>query len=191
MKTLRLFSILLLCSCDCHAQENNGNEIPKIFSLLIEEHKNVQNLLASKIDASSYKILCERLSEFRPVYNNSRTYDEKGRLHFDSLTLTPEEKLYIDSAMKAVGQKTWTRETLNSMGLSKYKLIKEERFPKLRQLDYTWFLITEPVFIRNNSICIVYFDYNCGSGCGHGGLYILRKRNEEWQYWIKLFYVLH
>lgn len=46
---------------------------------------------------------------------------------------------------------------------------------------------SNPIFIRNRSLCIFYSGYTCGTRCGEGKLMILKKQNDTWLSWIELY----
>jgi len=55
---------------------------------------------------------------------------------------------------------------------------------KLRY-DYTFvFTFAKPVYIRDNTVCLVAFGAMCGSDCGRTETSFYRRENNEWTKWI-------
>lgn len=49
------------------------------------------------------------------------------------------------------------------------------------------YTFSNPIFIRNRSLCIFYAGYTCGSRCGEGKLMIYKKQNDTWVPWMELY----
>jgi hypothetical protein len=57
-------------------------------------------------------------------------------------------------------------------------------------LDRGYYAVTSPVFSPDSSTALVYVEYHCGSLCGQGELYLVRRDGQRWKtvrrvrYWI-------
>ncbi|RYY07184.1 MAG: hypothetical protein EOP43_04020 [Sphingobacteriaceae bacterium] len=68
------------------------------------------------------------------------------------------------------------------------KMIEKDRttFADVMKMNTSIYSFSKPIFIRNDSICIVYNQYTCGIECGQGTINIYRKVNNKWMEWIFL-----
>lgn len=169
MRLLYLLPILLFFSLYCHAQ---NNEHAKVLSILLP-HPYKANL-EPKISDYIYNEICSRLTAKK--FEKQVWYGNK--LVIDPLIPTPAETAFIDSSLSAFYQRSWTREELDTLGLSAFNLSN--------QTDSYLFTTIPPIFLRDNTICFAYYEYKCGFLCGHGELVILKKENGEWQRWMYL-----
>jgi hypothetical protein len=120
-------------------------------------------------------------------FHRTITYVETGKTISDTLCLTKNERLYIDSCIQTCLVFKWTDLEKDKCGLDKFNLIKSDQSKKLADFDYVVYNIAKPIFIRQNSICFFFYDYACGSLCGHGELAILTKQNNKWVIWRTIF----
>jgi hypothetical protein len=49
-----------------------------------------------------------------------------------------------------------------------------------------FYTIGMPVFLRNHTYCLFYYDYSCGGLCGYGDFAIYKKENGKWTYWGRI-----
>ncbi len=45
---------------------------------------------------------------------------------------------------------------------------------------------SQPIFIRENSVCICYYAYYCGMECGQGAVEVYHKIDLKWKRWITM-----
>lgn len=151
-------------------------------------------------------------SDTTMVHRNSRVLDELGNtLQYpsDSLGLSHGSPLLSKNEINHIfTQARDTSEVRLKAGQYPHKLIpadtinhllaKSERFG----LEYFWdevrsrygrggyIIIHKPVFSSDYEFAIVAVSHHCGSLCGQGSTYILRKEGDEWvregvlSYWI-------
>lgn len=56
---------------------------------------------------------------------------------------------------------------------------------KKARLNYSYvFTFTKPVYIRDNTICLISFAAVCGTECGRNEISFYKKENNEWGKWI-------
>ena len=85
---------------------------------------------------------------------------------------TSEEIQYIKRKNNRPDIKEWSKEILNE----KSKITKNE----LRKY-WTYCQYSSPIFLRNFTYCIFYFEEHCGDGiCGDYGLTLYKKSNNQW-----------
>ncbi len=181
MRTIKFICFFFICSLSCVGQDKTDTETAKVFSFLINDKRNP--LLSPQLDSFSLKGIYDGLLSNRFIKRTTI----KGVLHLDTLTLTNDERDFIDSVMKTLGRTKWTSEKMIRKGLSNFKLTDKNESNKVGNVNAFVYQIMEPIFIRDKSICFVFYEYACGGLCGHGELSILIKKNGRWHYWENIY----
>jgi len=97
----------------------------------------------------------------------------------NTIILTVEEKEYLKNEL----DKLALPESYNFLdNIPKYKLVKN--FDSKTTKPVEWF--SKPIFIRNNTLCLIYKATYCGPLSGMGGWEFYRLVNEKWENWISL-----
>jgi hypothetical protein len=131
-----------------------------------------------------------------------KTADTKS----NNITLTRQEKKYISQQLDKFCKSYWkenlfpgsrliSEENLwpyfknvyqeysenlsnpNNSAIDKSNLLKNYQQPGV-------FEFSAPIFLRNNSLCLIYLRSLCGNPCGYGELSIYRLENGNWNKWI-------
>jgi hypothetical protein len=111
------------------------------------------------------------------------------------LIVTPQERIHIGQALTKLTSNQW------SSSLFKYgRLISQDTvraiFKDREHRGWQYFKqhygaelheFSNPIFIRDNTLCIFYSGYSCGYECGEGELAIFKKQKEDWVLWMKLY----
>lgn len=87
------------------------------------------------------------------------------------LILTSEEKRHIKSQLQMQDSLMWGVRIIP----------KEKRLSLAKHGSETLFTISKPVFLRNNSICIFEYFYECGNRCGYGKSAVYQRVEGKWQ----------
>jgi hypothetical protein len=112
----------------------------------------------------------------------------------DSLILTGKEYAYVLSEIKKMQKLVWHDGLLpNSKTIPTDTVTNIFKTKRMAGWDYLYkkgihaiFTITNPVFLRNDTVCLFYFDQTCGDLCGSGDFAIYKKLDGKWVYWIML-----
>jgi hypothetical protein len=121
-------------------------------------------------------------------------FGNRGVKPSDRLVLTKEERSYIQHQLGMQFDVVWadhlfenaqkiTKATVDSIFSDRnrgWTYFDEHYGPKL-------YSFSNPIFIRDHSLCIFYSGYSCGHRCGEGKLMILRKKNATWVSWMELY----
>lgn len=112
----------------------------------------------------------------------------------DRLVLTQQEHRYIENELSLQANLFWTshlfeqgrlltKATLDSI----YNSPTRGRIYFEQQYGSNLYSFSNPIFIRDYSLCIFYSGYSCGSLCGEGKLVIFKKENGNWLPWLELY----
>ncbi|MFK7750283.1 MAG: hypothetical protein AB8B65_17970 [Kordia sp.] len=112
---------------------------------------------------------------------------QRSTRFIDSIALTPKEKKYLLTELKASKDFEWnlTKKTTlkiadNSRWLTNRDSSKKHRNRRLK-------IVSKPIFIRNNTIACVYStDLCCGKINGHTSLSLYKRINNKWTEWIAI-----
>ncbi|RZK23001.1 MAG: hypothetical protein EOO43_08965 [Flavobacterium sp.] len=183
METVKLTILLFFIGSKVFGQTFSYSETKNIFKSFIKDNRQV--FLQPKI----YGYDVTEIGKYLSVNSFQRTitYSETGKTISDTLFLTKPEKLYIDSCIQSLNSFTWTEDEKVKCGLERFKLITNHTQKKLPDFDHIVYSITKPIFIRQNSICFLFYDYSCGNLCGQGNLILLKKEEGNWVRWLTIF----
>lgn len=105
----------------------------------------------------------------------------------DTTILSREELDYIKHQDENPQIQKWTSKILPGVRILKRSTI-EDAFKDPGEWDYfhkhigkSFSTISAPIFLRDYSYCIFYFDNHCGGLCGHGELNLYKKVNDKWE----------
>lgn len=180
-RNLKFIPFILLCSLSLFGQDKGGTEAANVFSFLINDKTKV--FLSPQIDTFSWKSIKNGLSENYFM----RRITLNDTLHVDTLTLSKHEVKYLDSSLTYLASYNWTQKDMKQSALSNFTLTDITKVKRIAEHNYTVYQIMKPIFIRNETMCFVYYDYACGGLCGHGELSILIKENGKWRHWWNIF----
>ena len=183
MQTLKFITFLFLVSTRIFGQTISDSETKNVFKSFVKDKRQV--FLLPSIDSYYIKELNQYLSS--NSFHRTITYTKTGKTISDTLYLSKTERLYVDSCIQSLASFQWTDFEKNKVGLENFSLIKNDQPKKLPNFDYIVYTIVKPIFIRQNSICFLFYDYGCGSLCGHGELIILTKQDNNWLEWWTIF----
>lgn len=113
--------------------------------------------------------------------NKGIIYDQKTKINPDSIHLTVKERDYLTIEFrKQIDSFIWGKD-----GLKPYQVIPvEEALPFLKQNNSNAIIaITNPLFIRNNTIAMVFFAYSPYHN-SFQSLSFYKKINGVWRSWI-------
>lgn len=101
---------------------------------------------------------------------------------------TEKETGYIAGKMSDPGFSLWKQSFLPYARIIEESTLKavfadKNQSWKLFQKEYGlgYYTYTAPVFLRNNTYCVFYYDYHCGPLCGYGELVLYKKTKKGWQ----------
>lgn len=204
MKSL-IICIIILLSNGLYAQSNEQDTIllRKVFG---EVPSHAQSFYVSPINKG--KKVSERLKEIILV---GKIMDSRK---IDSLILSKEEQKYLlnqmaqttiwtdnlfsgfkridtDSAWLFLEQENKNRYATLKAAIDTALLSGDTaRAAKLNQQYYTYaymtfiFYFPKPIYIRDNTICLISYTAMCGELCGFNETSFYKKENNEWKRWI-------
>lgn len=111
----------------------------------------------------------------------------------NKLILTQKEKKHIKAKLRQLRELTWEdhllpRARLLSRDTIQYYL-KDRARGWQRMYDRGisgYYTFSNPIFLRNKTLCIFQYDFSCGNLCGDGTIMIYRKENGKWKPYINL-----
>lgn len=113
----------------------------------------------------------------------------------DSITITKQERAYISTAIDNIEKHIWQQGLVLDAQLITVDSVRRvfDRRISDRMFDgWTYFRnkgvdriysFTVPVFFRNDTYCLFYYDYGCGNLCGEGQVAIYKKVKGKWVKW--------
>jgi hypothetical protein len=160
----------------CFAQAKHDSLIIEVVRQIVKPPDKGEVLLYSNSLSSEFSQYCKR-----KLNRRSYIFFEDGDAG-DTLVLTKKEKDYIIRKLDSVQNYSW----------------KEEVFPnsKIVVQDTLWdYLLknhkavvhqfSKPIFIRDNSICLIYYMIFKGAG-GPSYFGFYKKKNGIWEEWISV-----
>jgi hypothetical protein len=111
----------------------------------------------------------------------------------NKLVLTQKEKKHIRTKLRQLRELTWEDHLLPRARLlprdTVQYYLKDRARGWQRMYDRGisgYYTFSNPIFLRNETLCIFQFDFSCGNLCGDGTIMIYRKENGKWQPYINL-----
>ncbi|MNK69660.1 hypothetical protein D3C87_890530 [compost metagenome] len=176
------FSILLFCF-GSHLSVNGQNK--SLSNTFLQRHfKHLEPIIYT----NAISIGLEK--EFLSIFNHDTLRNNQSEA---MLILTKVEKERIYNEIGKLNQRFVDKDLLKkSCFLPKEKLdliLKDQvggwaDFYKKYGKGYYSF--SKPIFIRDNSICIFFFNYTCGVLCAKGELTVYKKSGKKWVKWFIL-----
>lgn len=179
MQIFKFITFLFFVSTKIFGQINSDLETKEVLKSFVKDKREVF-LLPS---INNYKIQELNQAFSTSTFRRTIRYAETGKTISDTIFLTKPERLYIDSCIQSLSSFRWTNSEKKKCGLERFSLIENDTLKKFPDFNYSIYSIVKPIFIRQNSICFLFYDYACGSLCGHGELMILTKQNNNWIRW--------
>lgn len=125
------------------------------------------------------------------IYDRFTSYPIKESIIY---LLSEKERKYVEKELKETKSRNIPTKILPDMKIVKRKTIyaaftKEtdgwEELQKKNLLNFYSF--KKPILLKDNTICIFEYTYNCGSLCSRGATNIYKKENGEWIPWKPLY----
>ena len=186
-----LFLCILFSSCEKSKSQIVNDEINNIVEAIINQDslKIDDVLFCNELKKTTIEIPVETKDglQFPPIPGNiyiSTLLNNKvkGKPFF-----TSKDSLFIlsqNSDTKKIKIGNTILQKLNSTTFEKELMKKEKGIP------YKFYEMSIPLFSKDKQKAYVQLDYRCGSLCGHGKAYYLKKVNnnwiivEKWRNWI-------
>jgi len=128
--------------------------------------------------------------EFRSIFNNDTLRNNQSEA---MLILTKVDKEHIYNELRKLNQRFVDKGLLRkSCFLPKEKLDLILKDPFSGWADFYkkygkgYYSFSKPIFIRDNSICIFFFNFDCGVLCAKGELSVYKKSGNKWVKWFIL-----
>ena len=145
-----------------------------VIHQIIIQKKGDTIVYATNIPSTNIKYLKQK---FISKANNLHSYDG------DSLILTKQEKSYILNQLEKLKKYKWS----NSL-FTKSKSVTGEQVWNGLAKDMFWEVheFSKPIFIRDNSVCLVYYMHFFGVG-GPSYFGFFKEQNGQWKEWISIY----
>ena len=170
----------------------SGQDIPNptaIIESIIRAKQDTANIFYYDSVATSYRVddIKTNLAKktFKCLWKDSTANN--------SISLTKAEQKYIFNQLDSLHNLVWTANLFtNSTRVSHDSLgtIVFNEIEKANRLVWTaksgkqiW-EFTNPIFLRQNSICLLFTLYICGGECGRDELCFYKNINGNWKKWI-------
>ncbi len=174
--TFTLFLLLILNHC--FAQ---NSDLEKEVAIDIIEHRPIRNGEIRLINRMSAH---EDYFIKKIDYNKGIVYDQKTKINPDSIHLTVKERDYLAIEFrKDTDNFVWEKADLKP-----YVVIPVEDALSFMKENKTNAVIniSHPLFIRNNSIALVYFTYDEYHNNSYSSLILYKKIKGVWRSWISI-----
>lgn len=197
MKHLKkiLFLALLFLNVAVYAQKVAHISEEKVFlnwylSNYLLKLKNDSTILyintyyTGSLTAIKEEIIKDTLVDVKHSYENNEIKE--------CLILTKSEKLYISEQLDKMKGHVWTNDLFKNSKMlnsgSLHRLIGKQGLgwhdKYYKRYKTGFYSFSKPIFIRNNTICIFSYSYNCGILCAYGETAIYIKDNGAWSKWL-------
>lgn len=168
----------------------NSPNPTKIIEDIIMQTQDTTHVYYYDSVATSYLVnhIKNKLSE-RTINDNW-----KGSTTINSITLTKAERKYIFKQLDSLHKLVWDENLFtNSTRVSRDSSFGAKVFKEIENANRLgWkpksgkqiWEFTNPIFIRDNSICLLFTLYICGGSCGRDKLCFYKNVNGTWKEWI-------
>jgi hypothetical protein len=154
------------------SQDSKYIEFTKSFIHSVFEKKDQEQIFAYRsLDTTT-------ISELKFFVNTSilKNYHAKSNQVKDSLLLTVSEVEYINDHLSNQNNEWITKSFINSFDF-KSEISKSYK---------TIYSFSNPIFIRNETICIFYYEFTCGRLCGESHFCVYRKQKNKWILYLSI-----
>ncbi|HUS02880.1 MAG TPA: hypothetical protein VMY77_14180 [Chitinophagaceae bacterium] len=157
-------------------------------TIIVNENEVIRQILRPEINKHEEIVYTHRLNKGVLEYDtkefiktSTRFFNKKG----DTLILSKSEKKYIITQLRIIKDHVWKDSLFNfSHRIPEDSTASYLKANKAREL----YQFSKPIFIRNNSICLIYMMRLCCGGIygpTHLGFY--KIQNGFWKNWITVF----
>ena len=165
MRTL-ITIIFLLCFLNSKSQDSKSVEFTRSFIADIFQRKDQDKSFAySSLDTNTISEL-----KFLVKTGTLKNYHAKPKQLKDSLLLTKSEVEYIDGQLSKQNTDWIKKSFINSF----YLKLEESKSNK------TIYSFSNPILIRDGTICIFYYEFVCGRLCGESHFDVYKKQKGKW-----------
>ncbi len=186
-----LILLLLLFTCTAKAQENL--ETKKFLSDVFRDKLTQEVFTYTDKIWPAYYDNIERSLKADTLQGALFPYRRDTPKEY--IVLSKQEKVYIFKCLQEQKTKAWPDNLFPKSRLILYDTITAIFKDRRRGWPYFnnhfarsgFHSFTQPIFLRNNSLCIFYSDYSCGGLCGSGEFAVYRKQNGVWIKIISLY----
>lgn len=159
----------------------NGQNGSQLLGYVIQTNslKDYHNVVVAKLDSSVVEFALRNLKTNKKTFKSIDTSSSK-------ISLTSKEKKLLISSLEKQFQEHWTREDFGNIKVIKQTQVKEY-VKESKQNGFIY--ISEPAFIRENTIALVFFANFHGeveTGGGISNLSFYKLENGSWKKWITL-----
>jgi hypothetical protein len=131
-----------------------------------ENNETKQNTIV--LTRQEKKYLWEQFESFNKPYWTENLFSNSRLVKADSL---------MAFIRKANSDYSESLNNPNNSGYDKANMMKNYQRPNV-------FQFSKPVYLRNNSICLIFLSYSCGDPCGRDELCFYKKEKDNWTKWI-------
>lgn len=172
---MKAFFLCVFLSSNVSALFAQTDAITKTFLRQVIEKKKV--MYRDHVSDYALADLTKAVSQL----DKPSTFDKKR------MTLTEAEYGYLKAELAKMKTYKWADDVFEKNNLLSMDTIETIFNTRGKGWPYfnnkfgdEFYSFTKPIFLRNNTICIVYTSRSCGELCGHGGAYIYIKINGRW-----------
>ncbi|SKA14755.1 hypothetical protein [Sediminibacterium ginsengisoli] len=172
------FWILLVITCTCfaycspriqHTTDETSMAIDFIKQAMAEKMSGKEFILSGKP---------RNMEEFTCLEN----------LMEDTAGFSAAERRQIRKQVSHPGITAWTGDMfpqariLNADTIKAAFMERDKSWPYFhKQYGKSYYQVSVPIFLRNNTLCLFYTDYNCGPLCGQGAWVLYKKTGDKWE----------
>ncbi len=168
--------------------QDNVNPV-KIIETIIRLQQDTAKIFYFDSVATSYRVNAIKTNLAKRTIKSIW----KDSLANNSITLSKAERKFIFKQLDSLHKIVWdTNLFANSIRVSYglgwgANILKEFNEFKwnIKSGRQIWGF-TSPIFIRDNSICLLHILYLCGGTCGHDELCFYKNINGSWKKWIRV-----
>ncbi len=106
----------------------------------------------------------------------------------EKVIFNKKDRRVIKRQLRAMRSFKWDTTTLRKYGIDNLALPDPTKQLDKKGVyrDHRIAWLTKPIFIRNDSICFVFYDSSCGPLCGSGFIDVYKKEEGVWKRWWTL-----
>ena len=194
-----IFLFLIFTLFNSSLAQNDHSELIFLEGLIRNNYPEGKIIFTDKINKND-------LDKIKSKFKKNTIYDISQTRNQNYIIFTKQEKKYIFQQLEIASRPCWNEtifpgaqlileeDALNYIKKTTQEYLENFNKPTNTENDRmnliknyqrpTIFKFSKPIYLRNRSICLVYFASICGNPCGFEELCFYKIANNTWSKWI-------
>jgi len=167
-----MFALFITTSLFFDVKSQNLNKEIGILNTFIRDYLKVESKVFYNLGVDS-TIKQTTLESVLSGILKDKIKPRTKKTIIDNILLNPDEISEVSQKIKYVENFPLKRNSLENS-----KLVKKNN--TISSKPFTYYTFSRPIFFRNDTMCIIMYNYACGVRCGEGFSLVFMKIDGEW-----------